>query len=101
MLSSSLPPVVCRSKDQTVPSFEWTGEWTVTYESFRDRGGAFAVALVVIYMLVVWQFGNFIVPAVIMAQIPLTLLGIVPGHWLLGAKFTATSMISCLPLTVL
>lgn len=85
-------------EDQTVPSFEWTGEWTVTYETFRDMGSAFAVALVVIYMLVVWQFGNFIIPAVIMAPIPLTLLGIVPGHWLLGAEFTATSMIGWIAL---
>ncbi|BBB24234.1 RND family efflux transporter inner membrane protein [Isorropodon fossajaponicum endosymbiont JTNG4] len=84
--------------DQTVPSFEWTGEWTITYETFRDMGSAFAVALVVIYMLVVWQFGNFIIPAVIMAPIPLTLLGIVPGHWLLGAEFTATSMIGWIAL---
>jgi multidrug efflux pump subunit AcrB len=50
-------------EDQTVPGFEWSGEWTVTYETFRDMGTAFAVALVVIYMLVVWQFGNFIIPA--------------------------------------
>jgi multidrug efflux pump subunit AcrB len=85
-------------KDQIVPSFEWTGEWTVTYETFRDMGSAFVVALVVIYMLVVWQFGNFIIPAVIMAPIPLTLLGIVPGHWLLGAEFTATSMIGWIAL---
>jgi predicted RND superfamily exporter protein len=61
-------------------------------------GTAFGVALVVIYMLVVWQFGNFIIPAVIMAPIPLTLLGIVPGHWLLGAEFTATSMIGWIAL---
>ncbi len=80
-------------EDQTVPGFEWAGEWTVTFETFRDMGTAFGVALVVIYMLVVWQFGNFIIPAVIMAPIPLTLLGVVPGHWLLGAEFTATSMI--------
>lgn len=85
-------------KNQTVPGFEWGGEWTVTYETFRDMGTAFAVALVVIYMLVVWQFGNFIIPAVIMAPIPLTLLGIVPGHWLLGAEFTATSMIGWIAL---
>ncbi len=85
-------------EDQTVPSFEWGGEWTITYETFRDMGTAFAVALVVIYMLVVWQFGNFIIPAVIMAPIPLTLLGIVPGHWLLGAEFTATSMIGWIAL---
>ncbi len=85
-------------ENQNVPGFEWGGEWTVTYETFRDMGTAFAVALVVIYMLVVWQFGNFIVPAVIMAPIPLTLLGIVPGHWLLGAEFTATSMIGWIAL---
>lgn len=85
-------------KNQNIPSFEWGGEWTVTYETFRDMGTAFAVALVVIYMLVVWQFGNFIVPAVIMAPIPLTLLGIVPGHWLLNAEFTATSMIGWIAL---
>ena len=85
-------------KDQTVPGFEWAGEWTVTFETFRDMGMAFGVALVVIYMLVVWQFGNFIVPAVIMAPIPLTLLGIVPGHWMLNAEFTATSMIGWIAL---
>jgi multidrug efflux pump subunit AcrB len=86
-------------KDQTVPGFEWAGEWTVTFETFRDMGTAFGVALVVIYMLVVWQFGNFIVPAVIMAPIPLTLLGIVPGHYMLGAEFTATSMIGWIALS--
>ncbi len=85
-------------EDQTVPGFEWAGEWTVTFETFRDMGTAFGVALVVIYMLVVWQFGNFIIPAVIMAPIPLTLLGIVPGHWMLGAEFTATSMIGWIAL---
>lgn len=85
-------------ENQNKPSFEWTGEWTITYETFRDMGSAFAVALVVIYMLVVWQFGNFIIPAIIMAPIPLTLLGIVPGHWLLGAEFTATSMIGWIAL---
>ncbi len=78
--------------------FEWAGEWTVTYETFRDLGIAFAAALVLIYILVVWEFGNFRVPALIMAPIPLTLLGIVPGHWLLGAEFTATSMIGWIAL---
>jgi len=78
--------------------FEWTGEWTVTYETFRDMGLAFAVAMVLIYILVVWLFGNFIVPAVIMAPIPLTLLGIIPGHWWLDAEFTATSMIGWIAL---
>ncbi len=79
--------------------FEWSGAWTVTYETFRDMGMAFAVALVAIYMLVVWQFGNFSIPAVIMAPIPLTLLGVVPGHWLLHAEFTATSMIGWIALS--
>jgi multidrug efflux pump subunit AcrB len=85
-------------KNQNIPGFEWGGEWTVTYETFRDMGMAFAVALVVIYMLVVWQFGNFVIPAIIMAPIPLTLLGIVPGHWLFNAEFTATSMIGWIAL---
>ncbi|MBF0448417.1 MAG: efflux RND transporter permease subunit, partial [Magnetococcales bacterium] len=78
--------------------FEWTGEWTVTFETFRDMGLAFGVALILIYMLVVWEFGNFILPAIIMAPIPLTLLGIVPGHWIMDAKFTATSMIGFIAL---
>jgi multidrug efflux pump subunit AcrB len=78
--------------------FEWGGEWTVTYETFRDMGLAFGVALVLIYMLVVGEFGNFVTPAVIMAPIPLTLLGIVPGHWIMGADFTATSMIGFIAL---
>ncbi|MDH5784383.1 MAG: efflux RND transporter permease subunit [Chromatiales bacterium] len=79
-------------------AFEWTGEWTVTYETFRDMGAAFGVALILIYILVVWEFGNFVVPAVIMAPIPLTLIGIIPGHWLMGAEFTATSMIGFIAL---
>jgi multidrug efflux pump subunit AcrB len=79
-------------------SFAWTGEWTVTYETFRDMGIAFGIALILIYMLVVWQFGNFLLPAIVMAPIPLTLIGIVPGHWLLGADFTATSMIGFIAL---
>lgn len=78
--------------------FDWAGEWTVTYETFRDMGIAFAIALVVIYMLVVWQFGNFLTPAIIMTPIPLTLLGIIPAHWLFGAEFTATSMIGWIAL---
>jgi len=81
-----------------VSGFEWSGEWTVTYETFRDMGMAFGVALVAIYMLVVWEFGNFSIPAIIMAPIPLTMLGIVPGHWIMGADFTATSMIGWIAL---
>ena len=79
-------------------ALEWTGEWTVTYITFRDMGIAFGVALILIYILVVWEFGNFTMPAIVMAPIPLTLIGIVPGHWLLGAPFTATSMIGFIAL---
>lgn len=78
--------------------FEWTGEWTVTYETFRDMGLAFGVAIILIYMLVVWEFGNFVLPAVIISPIPLTLVGIIPGHALMGADFTATSMIGFIAL---
>ncbi len=78
--------------------FEWTGEWTVTYETFRDMGLAFGAAIVLIYMLVVWEFGNFTIPMLIMAPIPLTLLGILPAHALMGAEFTATSMIGWIAL---
>ena len=85
-------------KHDDISGFEWSGEWTVTYETFRDMGMAFGVALIAIYMLVVWQFGNFSIPAVIMAPIPLTMLGILPGHWLLDAEFTATSMIGWIAL---
>ncbi|MES9958983.1 MAG: efflux RND transporter permease subunit [Sedimenticola sp.] len=81
-----------------VSAFEWSGEWVVTYETFRDLGLAFAAALVLIYILLVWEFGNFIQPAIIMAPIPLTLIGIIPGHWILGAEFTATSMIGFIAL---
>jgi len=93
-----------KPEDNGLSAFEWAGEWTVTYETFRDMGAAFAVALVLIYMLVVGMFGNFLVPAIIMAPIPLTLLGIVPGHWLVSvltgsnAYFTATSMIGFIAL---
>ena len=79
-------------------ALEWTGEWTVTYETFRDMGIAFGVALVLIYILVVWEFGNFTMPAIVMVPIPLTLIGIVPGHWLFNAPFTATSMIGFIAL---
>jgi multidrug efflux pump subunit AcrB len=84
-------------------AWEWAGEWTVTYETFRDMGAAFMVALVLIYILVVWEFGNFRIPLVIMAPIPLTLLGIIPAHFImfqlgLGGEFTATSMIGWIAL---
>jgi multidrug efflux pump subunit AcrB len=84
--------------DEGMSSFEWTGEWTVTYETFRDLGLAFAAALVLIYILLVIEFENFLIPATVMLPIPLTVIGIVPGHWLLGAEFTATSMIGFIAL---
>jgi hypothetical protein len=84
-------------------AWEWGGEWTVTFETFRDMGAAFMVALVLIYILVVWEFGNFRIPLVIMAPIPLTLLGIIPAHFIMfqlgwGGEFTATSMIGWIAL---
>jgi len=77
---------------------KWDGEWQVTYETFRDMGIAFAVALIVLYIMLVGWFGSFRMPLVIMSPIPFTLVGIVPGHFLLGAFFTATSMIGFIAL---
>jgi multidrug efflux pump subunit AcrB len=77
---------------------KWDGEWQVTYETFRDMGIAYSVGLVLIYLLVVAQFRSYLVPLVIMAPIPLTVIGILPGHALLGAQFTATSMIGMIAL---
>jgi multidrug efflux pump subunit AcrB len=77
---------------------KWDGEWQVTYETFRDMGAAYAVGLVLIYLLVVAQFRSYLVPLVIMAPIPLTVIGVMPGHALLGANFTATSMIGMIAL---
>ncbi len=74
-------------------SMKWDGEWQITLEVFRDLGLAFAVVLLLIYVLVVGWFRSFVVPLVIMAPIPLTLVGILPAHALLGSFFTATSMI--------
>ncbi len=74
-------------------SVKWDGEWQITYEVFRDLGIAFAAVMVLIYVMVVGWFKSFIVPFVIMAPIPLSLIGILPGHALMGAFFTATSMI--------
>ncbi|ACL72824.1 acriflavin resistance protein [Thioalkalivibrio sulfidiphilus HL-EbGr7] len=82
----------------TGTGFMWGGEWTVTWETFRDMGIAFGIALILIYMLVVWEFGNFMLPAIVMAPIPLTLIGIIPGHWIMNAEFTATSMIGFIAL---
>ncbi|KAF0219437.1 MAG: acriflavin resistance, partial [Geobacteraceae bacterium] len=80
------------------PGLKWDGEWHITYEVFRDLGLAFAAVMVLIYILVVAWFKDFTTPLVIMAPIPLTLIGILPGHALMGAFFTATSMIGFIAL---
>ena len=79
-------------------SMKWDGEWQVTYETFRDMGAAYAVGLVLIYLLVVAQFGSYLTPLIIMAPIPLTIIGVMPGHALLGSQYTATSMIGMIAL---
>jgi multidrug efflux pump subunit AcrB len=85
-------------EDEAKPSILWDGEWEITYVTFRDMGAAFMVAILGIYILVVAQFGSFKLPLVILTPIPLTLIGIVLGHWLFGAPFTATSMIGFIAL---
>jgi len=80
------------------PTLLWDGEWEVTYVTFRDMGAAFVVALLGIYFLVVMQFGSFKLPLVILVPVPLTLIGIMIGHWLFSAPFTATSMIGFIAL---
>jgi multidrug efflux pump subunit AcrB len=77
---------------------KWDGEWQITYEVFRDLGLAFGVALILTYVLIVGWFRSYKTPLVIMAPLPLTLVGILPGHYLLGAFFTATSMIGFIAL---
>lgn len=79
--------------DTQSPVVKWDGEWFITYEVFRDLGGAFAVVMILIYVLVLGWFRSFAVPLIIMIPIPISLIGILPGHWVTGAYFTATSMI--------
>ena len=79
-------------------SVKWDGEWQITYETFRDMGIAYAVGLILIYLLVVAHFGSYLVPLIIMAPIPLTIIGVMPGHALFGAQYTATSMIGMIAL---
>jgi multidrug efflux pump subunit AcrB len=81
-----------------VSGFEWGGEWTVTYETFRDMGLAFCAAMLLIYGLIVLEFRDYAIAGLIMAPIPLTLIGIIPGHWIMGTEFTATSMIGLIAL---
>ncbi len=84
--------------DERRPTLLWDGEWEVTWVTFRDMGAAFMVAILGIYILVVAQFGSFKLPLVILTPIPLTFIGIMLGHWLFGAPFTATSMIGFIAL---
>ena len=99
---SFIPPFI--PQNDFKPMMKWDGEWQITYETFRDMGAAFIVALILIYLLIVGQFQSFILPMIIMAPIPLTMVGIVPGHWLVSlikgklAYFTATSMIGFIAL---
>ncbi|MBK9348411.1 MAG: efflux RND transporter permease subunit [Burkholderiales bacterium] len=79
-------------------AIKWDGEWQITYETFRDMGAAYGVGLILIYLLVVAQFRSYLTPLVIMAPIPLTIIGVMPGHAILGAQFTATSMIGMIAL---
>jgi multidrug efflux pump subunit AcrB len=92
VLSSELP------SDTTRYALKWDGEWQITYEVFRDMGIAFAVVLILIYVLVVGWFRSFVTPLIIMAPIPLTLIGILPAHAIGGVFFTATSMIGFIAL---
>ena len=89
---------ISQPDDPNLWTIKWDGEWQITYETFRDMGAAYAVGLVLIYLLVVAQFGSYVLPLIIMAPIPLTIIGVMPGHALLGAQFTATSMIGMIAL---
>jgi multidrug efflux pump subunit AcrB len=77
---------------------KWDGEWQITYVTFRDMGAAYVVGLALIYLLLVAQFGSYLTPLIIMAPIPLTIVGVMPGHALMGAQFTAPSMIGMIAL---
>lgn len=79
--------------NEAQPAMKWDGEWHITLEVFRDLGLAFCAVMVLIYMLMVGWFKNYITPLVVMAAIPFSLIGILPAHWAMGAFFTATSMI--------
>ncbi|MCX5513911.1 multidrug transporter AcrB [Kaistia algarum] len=84
--------------DESHPTLLWDGEWEVTWVTFRDMGAAFGVAILGIYILVVAQFGSFRLPLVVLTPIPLTFIGIMIGHWIFGAPFSATSMIGFIAL---
>jgi multidrug efflux pump subunit AcrB len=101
-LKTSSGPVtqnfISQPSDPRALAVKWDGEWQITYETFRDMGLAYSVGLILIYLLVVAQFRSYAVPLIIMAPIPLTIIGVMPGHALLGAQFTATSMIGMIAL---
>ncbi len=99
IVMSGMPMNLIGPPDNDLQSgFEWTGAWTVTFETFRDMGIAFMAAMLLIYGLIVVEFRDYALAGLIMAPIPLTLIGIIPGHWLMGAQFTATSMIGMIAL---
>ncbi|MDD3722139.1 MAG: efflux RND transporter permease subunit, partial [Lutibacter sp.] len=87
-----------QTSDESDFTVKWDGEWQITLEVFRDLGTAFLVVIIIIYMLIVGWFQNFKTPLVMMMAIPLSLIGIVLGHWILGAFFTATSFIGMIAL---
>ena len=89
---------IAQPADTSGYAIKWDGEWQITFETFRDMGIAYAAGMLLIYLLVVAQFRSYLVPLVIMAPIPLTVIGVMPGHALLGAQFTATSMIGMIAL---
>ena len=98
-LGDSLPQYFIRQPENPYEySIKWDGEWQITYETFRDMGAAYIVGLIMIFLLVVGQFGSYLVPLIIMSPIAFTLIGVLPGHALLGAQFTATSMIGMIAL---
>jgi multidrug efflux pump subunit AcrB len=89
---------IAQPDDPYLYSMKWDGEWQITYETFRDMGIAYAVGMIMIFLLIVAQFRSYMVPLVIMSPIPLTIIGVMPGHALLHAQFTATSMIGMIAL---
>jgi len=97
--TAAMPQALLSAPEHTDSiSIKWDGEWQITFETFRDMGIAYGVGLIMIYLLVVAQFKSYGVPLIIMAPIPLTIIGIMPGHWLLDTQFTATSMIGMIAL---
>jgi multidrug efflux pump subunit AcrB len=79
-------------------NIKWDGEWQITFETFRDMGIAYSVGMLMIFLLIVAQFRSYVVPLVIMSPIPLTVIGVMPAHWLMDKQFTATSMIGMIAL---